>query len=59
MTLPVRLAAPPPGWEIETDVVVVGSGIAGLTTALRINRDRIQLKLRILARRNGNARVRQ
>ncbi len=32
--LPGRLAAPPPGWSIEADVVVVGSGIAGLTAAL-------------------------
>ncbi len=32
--LPRRLAAPAPGWTQETDVVVVGSGVAGLTTAL-------------------------
>jgi L-aspartate oxidase len=32
--LPVRLAAPEPGWTLETDVVVVGSGIAGLSAAL-------------------------
>ncbi|MGK5501128.1 L-aspartate oxidase [Streptomyces sp. URMC 125] len=31
----LRLTAPPPGWAIEADVVVVGSGVAGLTTALR------------------------
>ena len=29
-----RLAAPDPGWTLETDVVVVGSGIAGLSAAL-------------------------
>jgi L-aspartate oxidase len=29
-----RLLAPPPGWTVETDVVVVGSGVAGLMTAL-------------------------
>jgi L-aspartate oxidase len=29
------LEAPPPGWTIEADVVVVGSGVAGLTAALR------------------------
>ncbi len=33
--LPTRLAAAPPGWRAEADVVVVGSGVAGLTTALR------------------------
>jgi len=38
MTLPRRLAAPEPGWTAETDVVVVGSGIAGLTTALHVAR---------------------
>jgi L-aspartate oxidase len=31
----IRLAAPPPGWAIRADVVVVGSGVAGLTVALR------------------------
>ena len=31
----IRLTAPPPGWAIEADVVVVGSGVAGLTVALR------------------------
>src|SRR3954452_12917642 len=33
--MPRRLAAPDAGWVIEADVVVVGSGIAGLTIALR------------------------
>jgi L-aspartate oxidase len=31
-----RLAAPEPGWTAAADVVVVGSGIAGLTAALRL-----------------------
>ena len=35
-TLPGRLTAPEPGWTTEADVVVVGSGIAGLTAALRL-----------------------
>jgi len=32
--LPRRLAAPAPGWTETTDVLVVGSGVAGLTAAL-------------------------
>jgi len=32
--LPTRLPQPDPGWTETTDVVVVGSGIAGLATAL-------------------------
>jgi L-aspartate oxidase len=34
-SLPRRLRAAEPGWTAQADVVVVGSGIAGLTTALR------------------------
>ena len=34
--LPRRLAGPEPGWAETTDVVVVGSGIAGLTCALHL-----------------------
>ncbi|WP_239456301.1 L-aspartate oxidase [Nocardioides solisilvae] len=37
MRLPSRLVAPEPGWTTRADVVVVGSGIAGLTAALRID----------------------
>jgi L-aspartate oxidase len=33
-----RLLAPEPGWTTRTDVVVVGSGVAGLTTALHCTR---------------------
>jgi L-aspartate oxidase len=33
-----RLRAPAPGWTVTADVVVVGSGIAGLVTALRCAR---------------------
>jgi L-aspartate oxidase len=43
--LPRRLTAPDAGWAVETDVVVVGSGIAGLTTALHLSR---QSALRVL-----------
>jgi L-aspartate oxidase len=38
MTLPIRLLAPEPGWTSDADVVIVGSGIAGLSTALQIAR---------------------
>jgi L-aspartate oxidase len=34
--LPRRLLAPSPGWSETTDVVVVGSGVAGLTAALHL-----------------------
>ncbi|MDG6101008.1 L-aspartate oxidase [Dactylosporangium aurantiacum] len=34
--LPRRLAGPQPGWAEPTDVVVIGSGVAGLTAALHL-----------------------
>ncbi|MFM9372425.1 L-aspartate oxidase [Streptomyces sp. Da 82-17] len=34
-TTGIRLHAPAPGWARAADVIVVGSGVAGLTTALR------------------------
>lgn len=34
--VPGRLVAPEPGWTTDADVVVIGSGIAGLTAALRL-----------------------
>jgi L-aspartate oxidase len=34
--VPGRLTAPEPGWTTRADVVIVGSGIAGLTAALRL-----------------------
>jgi len=36
-TVPTRLPAPAPGWTVSTDVVVVGTGIAGLTVALNLH----------------------
>ncbi|MGZ4666437.1 MAG: L-aspartate oxidase, partial [Frankiaceae bacterium] len=36
--LPRRLLAPPAGWSVDADVIVVGSGIAGLTAALHVRR---------------------
>ncbi len=35
MRIVPRLSAPNPGWFAHADVVVIGSGIAGLTTAIR------------------------
>ncbi len=35
-SVPGRLSAGEPGWTTDADVVVVGSGIAGLTAALRL-----------------------
>ncbi|MGA3488668.1 L-aspartate oxidase [Micromonosporaceae bacterium DT55] len=35
-SLPGLLAAPAPGWVENTDVIVVGSGVAGLTAALQL-----------------------
>lgn len=45
LTLPRRLTAPDPGWTTSADVIVVGSGIAGLTCALRLREqvDRVLL----------------
>src|SRR5213595_2666781 len=34
--VPRRLSAPDPGWAETTDVIVVGSGVAGLTAALHL-----------------------
>ena len=36
MRLPQRLTAPAPGWTRHADVVVVGSGVAGLSAALQL-----------------------
>jgi L-aspartate oxidase len=36
VTLPQRLAAPAPRWTRQADVVVIGSGVAGLSAALRL-----------------------
>ncbi|MBN2176442.1 MAG: L-aspartate oxidase [Demequinaceae bacterium] len=36
MSFARRLVAPEPGWVAEADVIVVGSGVAGLTAALEL-----------------------
>lgn len=41
LRIPARLVAPDPGWVTSADVIVVGSGIAGLTVALRL-RQRVE-----------------
>jgi len=48
--IPARLLAPEPGWAIAADVIVVGSGIAGLTAALRLRQrvDRVLLVTKTL-----------
>jgi L-aspartate oxidase len=45
IAMPRWLRAPDPGWTTTADVIVVGSGVAGLTAALRLRRrvDRVLL----------------
>jgi len=38
LVIPTALAAPAPGWTTSADVVVIGSGVAGLSLALTIRR---------------------
>jgi len=47
---PARLTAPAPGWTARADVVVVGSGIAGLTAALRIHAADRSLRLMVVTK---------
>jgi L-aspartate oxidase len=48
--VPQRLSAPEPGWTTRADVVIVGSGIAGLTAALRIHAADRSLKLLVVTK---------
>ena len=41
----MRLLAPAPGWSMKCDVIVVGSGVAGLTTALQIRSHNLSVVL--------------
>ena len=52
---PGRLAAPDPGWITRADVVVIGSGIAGLTAALRIHAADPELTLLVVTKDVLNA----
>ncbi|HEX6886697.1 MAG TPA: L-aspartate oxidase [Candidatus Nanopelagicales bacterium] len=38
LIIPTTLAAPEPGWTTSADVIVIGSGVAGLSLALNIRR---------------------
>ena len=46
----MRLRAPLPGWSASADVVVIGSGVAGLTTALQIRAHNLSVILITKAR---------
>ncbi len=46
----MRLRAPSPGWSAAADVVVIGSGVAGLTTALQIRAHNLSVMLITKAR---------
>ncbi|RJS46087.1 L-aspartate oxidase [Nocardioides cavernaquae] len=53
--LPGRLSAPAPGWTTRSDVVVIGSGIAGLTAALRIRAEAPDLHVLVVTKTVLNA----
>ncbi|HSX66368.1 L-aspartate oxidase [Nocardioides sp.] len=53
--LPGRLSAPPPGWTTRADVVVIGSGIAGLTAALRVRAEAPSLSVLVVTKTVLNA----
>ncbi len=53
--IPGRLSAPQPGWTTRADVVVVGSGIAGLTAALRVRAEAPELSVLVVTKTVLNA----
>ncbi|MEI2711941.1 MAG: L-aspartate oxidase [Nocardioides sp.] len=55
LQIPQRLHAPEPGWTVDADVVVVGSGIAGLTAALRLDAAMPEAKILVVTKDALNA----
>ena len=41
----MKLLTGKPGWQIKADVIVIGSGVAGLTTALNIRAQNLSVLL--------------
>lgn len=41
----MKLLAPTPGWTVNADVIVIGSGVAGLTTALTLRAENLSVLL--------------
>ena len=46
----MKLLAGKPGWTVEADVIVIGSGVAGLTTALNLRSSDLSVLLVTKAR---------
>ena len=41
----MKLLTAKPGWQIKADVIVIGSGVAGLTTALNVRAKNLSVLL--------------
>ena len=46
----MKLLAGKPGWTVNADVIVIGSGVAGLTTALNLRSSNLSVLLVTKAR---------
>jgi len=55
IVLPCRLGAPRPGWTRAADVVVIGSGIAGLTAVLHLRRELAASRVLLVTKANLDA----
>ena len=55
IVLPCRLGAPRPGWTRAADVVVIGSGIAGLTAVLHLRRELPASRVLLVTKANLDA----